>query len=103
MENKQSITFKIFDNELQKFCDITVNLGDKYKGVSGKFVWKCINIGFGYVTFVQDINIEYHWSVPSSDRRKPCCHWTYEQTKRILQCPIYNWVKTTEPTRTIKY
>ena len=103
MEEQQSITLKIHDDKLQKSSSITVNVGDKYKEQSNGFVWECIGIGYGHITFVQDINIEYDYWVPSCDRRKPYCILSFEEAKWFLPCPIRNWVKTTEPTRTIKY
>ena len=99
---QQSITLKIFDNKLQKSCSLTVKVGDKYKD-SNKFVWECTGIGYGHITFVQDVNIEYDYWVPSCDRRKPYCILSYEQAEWFLPCPIRNWVKTTEPTRTIEH
>jgi hypothetical protein len=104
MTEQQSITFKIHDDTLQKSCAITVNVGDKYEVESPRgFVWECVSIGFGHITFIQDINIEYDYFIPACERRKPFCILSFEQAKRVLQCPVYNWTKTNEPTRTIKY
>jgi hypothetical protein len=102
MEEQKSITFKIHDDKLQKSCGLTVNVGDKYKDSKG-WVWKCDHIGFGHILFIQDVNIEYDWTVPMCDRGTPHYIMDFEQAKRTLQCPVYNWQKTTEPTRTIKY
>ncbi len=102
MEEQKSITLKIFDRRLQKSCSITIKIGDKYKD-SEKFVWKCTGIGFQHITFSQDINIEYEWYVPMSDRNTPYYIISYEQANWFFTCPIRNWVRTNEPTRTIKY
>lgn len=102
MTEQQSITFKIHDDILQKSCGLTVNIGDKYKDPRG-FVWKCESIGLQHITFVQDINIEYDYWIPACERHTPYYILTFEETKRTLQCPVYDWKKTNEPTRTIKY
>lgn len=102
MEEQTSITLKLHDDILQKSSAITLNIGDKYKDSNG-FVWKCDHIGYGHITFVQDINIEYSYWIPASQRGKPYYILTHDQAKMMLQCPYRNWTKTTEPTRTIKH
>lgn len=85
---------------MENISDI-VKVGDKYN--DGRMTWICTKISNGFVTFCQDIIVNYHWSVPSSDRHIPYHILTFEQTKQRLQCPVYNWTKTEEPTRTINY
>lgn len=80
----------------------TVSIDDKFR--DGKnWVWKCIGIGCGHISFVQDVEIEYEYYVPMSDRGKPSYVLTYDEAKRILQCPVYDWKRTYEPTRKVKY
>ena len=102
MEEQKSITLKTFDNRLQKSSSITINVGDKYKDTN-KLVWECKRIDSGHIMFVQDINIEYNWSVPDCQRNKPYYILTYEQAKWFLPCPVRNWIRTNEATKTIKY
>lgn len=102
MVEQKSITLKTFDNILQKSSNLTIKVGDKYKDTN-KIVWECKRISCNHLLFVQDINVEYDWSVPDYQRHKPHYILTYEQAKWFLTCPIRNWIRTNEPTKTIKY
>jgi len=79
----------------------TVSIDDKFS--EGTRVWKCIGIGCGHITFVQDIEVEYEYHVPMSDRHVPYSIMSYDQAKRVLQCPVHDWKRTDEPTRKVKY
>jgi len=97
---EDNIILKMHDDKLQKSYSINLKVGDKYKDDNG-FIWKCNGIGYGHIAFVQDINIIHHWTVPQSQRGTPYYILTVDQTKQFLQCPVRNWNKTDEPTRTI--